>query len=127
MLQKLIPANFRLHTFLQNSVQCCVWYACWGACLIDLHGLNKHCPDFIHLSFNDGLSPGSFCFTDATSLITQFVPFENNIFGGGSVLRHHMKYPLHCNYRSRVMKLQHMFSFFCLRHKYKCSASGGKI
>jgi hypothetical protein len=46
----------------------------------DLHRLNKHGPDFIHLSFNDGLSPGPVCFTDPTSLITQCVPLVNQHF-----------------------------------------------
>jgi hypothetical protein len=49
---------------------------------------------------------------------SQFVPLVNQNFFGGSLPRHRMKYPLHCNYRPRVMKLQHMFSFFYLRHKY---------
>jgi hypothetical protein len=81
-------------------------------------------------SFSDWSSAGDFYFTNAASLIKQFIPFVNWQFCCRFPSKHRTKSPLHCNRRPRLVKPQHTFCFFYLRRHFntcESSASGGKI
>jgi hypothetical protein len=72
---------------------------------------------------------GAFSFTNAASLIKQFIQLVNQHFCWWCHSKHCMKSPLHCNCIPRFVKPQHIFSVFNLRYhfnSYECSTSGGK-
>jgi hypothetical protein len=115
--------------FLQNVVQCCVWHVKLSGCMTGWFAwtVNESHINCIHLSFSDWLSLKAFPFTNAASLIKQFIPFVNQHFYWQFPSKHCTKSPLHCNRRPRLVMPQHTFSIFYFRCHFnncECSASG---
>jgi hypothetical protein len=117
MLQQLVLITLKFQMFLQNVVQCCVWHVKLSGSMTGwfVWTVNKSRTNCIHPSFSDWSSSGAFSLTNAASLIKQFIPLVNQHFCWRFPSKHHMKSPLHCNCRHRLMKTWHAFSFFCLK------------